>query len=224
MKRHVTGIPALDKKIEGGFPEKTVILLSGNAGTGKTLLGLNFLLEGAKKGEKGCYISVNETEEELLRACEGIKPLRELKKYLGKKIALEYIPLGKVIDLEYFTNIFASYPKVDRLVIDNVNKLLIFAESKQEFRRRLTELVHYLKGRVGVSLLLCETLDHTIDTGNGEAFETDGVINLDFIEVEEKPRRMLTVYKMRYTAFEERVPYELVISKEGFKLKETHLI
>ena len=39
------------------------------------------------------------------------------------------------------------------------------------------------------TILLCETVDHTLDTGNGEAYEVDGVINIRFIEVEEKPKR-----------------------------------
>ncbi len=224
MKRYSTGLPALDKKIEGGLPEKTVVLLSGNIGTGKTLMGLNFLIAGAKKGEKGAYISLNEKEEELLRACKGITSLKQIEKYLNKKIILEHIPLGKMVDLEYFTNIFASFPKVDRLVIDNVNKLLLFAESKKEYRKHLVELIDYLKKRVGVTILLCETLDATLDTNSGEAYEADGVINISFVDVEEKAKRMLGVYKMRYTSFEPRQLYELRVSKTGLKLSDTYMV
>src|SRR3989337_765260 len=114
-----TGLASLDKLIEGGFPQKTVILLSGGPGTGKTLLGLNFLIEGAAKGEKCYYLSVSESKEELLRACEEIEPLKKVKKYLDKNLLIETILLGEKVNLEYFTKIFADYPNIDRLVIDN---------------------------------------------------------------------------------------------------------
>ena len=70
--RVATGIERLDKLIEGGFPSQTSILLSGNAGSGKTLFALNFLLEGAKKGEKCYYLSLSENALELSRAAQGI--------------------------------------------------------------------------------------------------------------------------------------------------------
>ena len=219
-----TGIKLLDKKLGGGLPGKTVSLLSGGPGTGKTLLGLNYLNEGLKKGEKCVYVSLNENKKELIRATEGIEELKNMKKQLGKKLSIESIELGKMIDLDYFVDIFSSYPKVDRVIIDNVNKMLMFAEDKKEFRKQLSKLIKILKKKTKNAILLCETVDHELDTGNGEAYECDGVINIRFIEVEEKPKRMISVYKMRYTDFEERVQYELKLNKKGFKMTETKYI
>ena len=219
-----TGIKLLDNKLNGGLPERTVVLLSGGPGSGKTLFGLNYLNEGLKKGEKGVYISLNENKEELIRASEGIKGLKDMKKQLGKKLSIESIELGKMIDLTYFIDIFSSYPKVDRLVVDNVNKMLMFADDKKEFRKQLSKLIKILKKKTKSAILLCETVDHELDTGNGEAYECDGVINIRFIEVEEKPKRMIAVYKMRYTDFEERVQYELKLNSKGFKMTETRII
>ena len=224
MEKVTTGLPRLDRLLDGGFPSKTVILVSGEAGSGKTLFGLNFLIDGASKNEKCCYVSVYESKEELLRACNEIDVLKDVKKYIDKNLIFESISLGRRIDLNYFTKIFSSYPKVDRLVIDNVNKLLIDAENYREYRIKLSELVRYLKDRVNCALLTCETKRDEIDTGSGEAFQCDGVIHLSFLELEEKPLRILEVHKLRYTSFEPKIPHELIIDRKGLRLSGTKII
>src|SRR5688500_10024671 len=60
-----TGIEGLDHILMGGFPRNRVYLLQGDPGVGKTTLGLQFLLEGARVGETGLYITLSETIEEL---------------------------------------------------------------------------------------------------------------------------------------------------------------
>ena len=218
-----TGIKKLDKLFGGGFPPKTTILVSGGPGSGKTLFALKFLIEGVAKKERCCYVSLNENREELLRACKGIEALKDAEKHLGKNLAIEFIPLGENITMKKFIDIIASYPKIDRLVIDNVNKLLIFAESERVYRLHLSELVKQLKP-MGCTLLLCETRGENIDTGNGEAFECDGVLSLSFLELEEKPMRTMTIHKMRYASFDPKIPYEFLIDNKDLKLTETKII
>lgn len=219
-----TGLSGLDRLLNGGFPSKTVILISGEAGTGKTLFGLNFLINGASKNEKCVYISLNENKEELLRACEGVQTLKNVEKYIDKNLIIEDIILGGKINVEYFTKMFPSYPKIERLVIDNINKLLIFAENRRDYRLHLSELVRYLKKRINCTLLICETEKNQYDSGNYEAFECDGIVHLDFLEVEEKPLRTLEVHKLRYTSFEPKIPREFIIDKKGLRLTTTKII
>ncbi len=224
MDRISTGMSKLDSLLGGGFPSETVILLSGGPGTGKTLFALNFLLDGASGGEKCCYVSLGENKEELLRACNGIDKLKKVGDFIDKNLVIESVTLGETVTLEYFTNIFASYPSVDRLIIDNVNRLLIYAENKRDYRMRLSELVRYLKERVNCTLLLCETNGKEIDTGNGEAFDCDGVVNLSFLEFEEKPKRTLEIHKLRYSSFEPKIPHEFVIDGKGLRVTETRIL
>jgi circadian clock protein KaiC len=219
-----SGIPGLDEVLGGGFPDGTVTLFSGGPGSGKTLCGLSFLLAGASAGERCCFLSLGETREGILRACDGIKPLSDVRRFEGKNLAVEHVVMGEDIDLDYFAKIFASYPQVDRLVVDNLNRLLIFAENRREYRMRLSELVRYLRERVSCSLLLCETVGGEIDSGNGEAFECDGVVHSSFLEFEEKPKRILSVQKMRYSSFEPKIPHELVIGSGGIKLTKSKII
>jgi circadian clock protein KaiC len=218
-----TGIKRLDSALRGGFPSSTAILVSGGPGSGKTLFALKFLLEGVGKGEKCCFVSLNETRDELLRACKRIKTLSSAERHIGKNLAIEHIPLGENITMKKFIDIVASYPKIERLVIDNVNKLLIFSDSNRGYRLHLSELVKHLK-TMGCTLLLCETRGEDIDTGNGESFECDGVLHFSFLDLEEKPMRTLTIHKMRYANFDPKIPHEFIIDDRDLRVTDTKII
>ena len=224
MERVSTGLPNLDKLIEGGFPRQTVVLVSGGAGTGKTLFGLNFLLDGARKKERCCYVSLNEKKEDIIRASHGIEALMDIEKHLGKCLAIEDITLGENLTIKKFMEIITQYPKIDRLVIDDINKLLMFAESQRNYRLRLSDLIQYLRNSMGCTIMLCEVHDDKIDTGNGEAFEADGAIQLSFLELEEKPIRTLQIHKLRYTSFEPKVSHKFTINSKTVALSKTKLI
>ena len=223
MGKITTGMAELDSLISGGFPSQTAVLISGGAGTGKTLFGLNFLIDGVKKGDNCCYISFSETKDELLRACNGIDSLKIAEKYLDKNLILKHIDLSK-LTLKKFIQIIEQYPKLDRLVIDNVNKLLLFAESEKQYRISLIELMEYAKQKSDSTLILCESIGDEIDMGTGESYECDGVINFSFLDLEEKPMRTLEIHKMRYTAFEPRVLHNFEITNKELKLSKTTIL
>lgn len=222
--RVTTGLKKLDTALAGGFPENSVVLLSGGPGTGKTLLALKFLLEGARAGEKCCYITLCESSEEIMRACESVKSLSDAKKYLGKNLAIEPVMMSQSnISMRKFVDILSNYPKIDRIVIDDVNKLLMFSESEKAYRGYLADLVRSLKSARS-ALLLCETKgDDQLDSG-GEAFECDGIVQIVFLDLEEKPLRALIVHKMRYTNFDAKVPHELKIDNNDIRLTESKVI
>src|SRR5690348_16433239 len=63
--RASTGVAGLDDVLGGGLSRNRLYLLEGTPGTGKTTLALQFLLEGARRGERGLYVTLSETKEEL---------------------------------------------------------------------------------------------------------------------------------------------------------------
>ena len=66
-RRIATGISALDEMLEGGFPAGSLITLAGRPGTGKTILGSQFLYNGGVEGEPGMYVSMLESRKAYLR-------------------------------------------------------------------------------------------------------------------------------------------------------------
>ena len=65
-----TGVTGLDDILGGGFTPSRVYLIEGNPGSGKTTLALQYLREGARLGEKGIYVTLSETRQELLAVAE----------------------------------------------------------------------------------------------------------------------------------------------------------
>ena len=66
MKQIPTGIPGLDEILDGGIPEKKVIMLTGYAGTGKTIFSTQFLIGGIKNQETAVYVTFEETAQEII--------------------------------------------------------------------------------------------------------------------------------------------------------------
>src|SRR5690349_16608446 len=66
-----TGIAGLDEILPGGLPANRLYLVEGMPGTGKTTLALQFLLEGRRAGERGLYVTLSETKEELIEVAES---------------------------------------------------------------------------------------------------------------------------------------------------------
>ena len=69
--RAPTGVAGLDDMLGGGLPRASATVVQGGTGTGKTLLGLQFLLEGARHGEPGIHFTLEETANQLRRIAQG---------------------------------------------------------------------------------------------------------------------------------------------------------
>lgn len=90
-----TGITGFDDVTEGGLPRNRTTLISGSTGSGKTLLGLDFLIKGATEyKETGIFVSFEESEEELYKDVASLN--LDLKKLVSqKKIMIEHILLER---------------------------------------------------------------------------------------------------------------------------------
>ena len=79
--RAPTGVAGLDDMLGGGLPRASATVVQGGTGTGKTMLGLQFLLEGARQGEPGIHFALEETANQLRRIAQGfgwdLRPLEE---------------------------------------------------------------------------------------------------------------------------------------------------
>src|SRR5436305_6098221 len=160
-----TGIERLDHILGGGLPPNRLYLVEGEPGTGKTTLALQFLLEGARRGEKGLYVTLSETERELRLVAKrhafsldqlsifelvppeaSLDPERELT--LFHPAELELTETSKLI----FERV--NQVKPTRIVFDSLSELRLLAQNPLRYRRQILALKHFFSGRKCTWLLL----------------------------------------------------------------------
>ena len=131
VKRVPTGIPGFDDLIQGGIPEGFNVLVTGTPGTGKSIFGMQYLYNGAMKGENGVYITLDAKKAELIEQAMLFGwDLAALEKQ-GKLSILE-VPMDKV-EMDLFAMIEEQVQKVKakRLVFDS---LINFAINIDQFK------------------------------------------------------------------------------------------
>lgn len=121
-ERISTGIPGLDNVLCGGVDAERLYLVEGEPGTGKTTLGLRFLLEGARRGEKGLYVTLSESERELRLVAKrhGFS--------LDKLSIFELVPPEASLDPERELTLFhpaeLELTETSKLIFDRVNDIM----------------------------------------------------------------------------------------------------
>jgi KaiC/GvpD/RAD55 family RecA-like ATPase len=243
--RTKTGIQGLDKALNGGFPQGNTVLISGGAGTGKSTFCLQFLINGATLfGEKGLYISTEQTREELYKQAGGFNwRLADLEqKNLIKVVYFDITgPDGFPEKMNALINEFR--PK--RVIIDSLTTLtdsLIVSgigEDKQFSMVQIAETVNPIPRteqivtknilyrlfkeikKTGITTLLTTELPEdqkTLSADGVSEFIADGVILLNAIAVGDTLNRSIMIRKMRYTKMDAGIKsYD--ITETGFTLE-----
>ena len=201
-----TGVPELDTILGGGLTAKRSYLLEGTPGSGKTTIALQFLLEGARAGEPGLYITLSETAAELREVgrshgwtLDGIE-LFELVSEDGLHPESEQSILDPS-EVELGETIAGVMECVDRLkpmrvVFDSLSEMRLLAQNSLRYRRQILALKQYFSSRQCTVLLLD---DRSSDPGDLQLHSiAHGVITLEQAALEYgSERRRLRVIKMR---------------------------
>jgi KaiC/GvpD/RAD55 family RecA-like ATPase len=226
LPRITSGVKGLDRLIQGGFQEGSLILVSGGTGTGKTIFGLQFLYEGAQKGEPGVYVTFEEDAEDLKQdaACMGldIEKFEKEKKFIIKS----YPPFAFDQFINDIEKIIAEY-KVKRMVIDSVSAFGIYSKNEYELRKRIYNIAKVIKVTKTTGVAISEVVGEAT-TGLGssatlfsrfgvEEFVADALIMLHYAGLGGNYDRTLQIVKMRRTNHE-RGLFPISISNKGMEI------
>jgi circadian clock protein KaiC len=226
LEKARTGIPGLDQITGGGLPQGRVTLVAGSAGAGKTLLGLNFLVAGAREyAEPGVLMSFEESETKVALNVRSLGfDLDELQRdgllaVLAFRVEpSEYIAAGEFDFEPLFAILDDAIQRVGakRVVLDTIEVLFGAFGDDSIVRAELNRLARWLEDRGVTVIVTGERGDNNGLTRHGiEEYVTDCVIVLDHRVSAEICTRRLRVVKYRGSAHGTN-EYPFLISARGF--------
>jgi len=223
-----TGIEGLDEITGGGLPSGRPTLICGNAGCGKTMLAMEFLVRGATQfGEPGVFMMFEEDAAELTANVRSLGfDLDEL--VAQKKIVLDFVRIERSeieetgeYDLEgLFIRLGYAIDSIGakRVVLDTVEALFAGLPNHAVLRAELRRLFRWLKDRGMTAIITGEKGDGNAITRYGlEEYVADCVIILDQRIQEQISTRRLRVLKYRGTAHGMN-EYPFLIGAHGFSV------
>ncbi|HEX9985164.1 MAG TPA: ATPase domain-containing protein [Thermoanaerobaculia bacterium] len=206
-----TGITGLDEILGGGFPKHHVYLLQGDPGAGKTTLSLQFLLEGARKGEKGLYITLSESRKELHAVARShgwsLDDITIFEQLVGEEMLTEdedltlfnasEVELGETVN-NLLREVERTKPK--RVVLDSLSEIRLLSQSSLRYRKQILALKDFFARRSITGLFLD---DRTAERNDLQLHSVPhGVVVLERLApLYGSPRRRLEVVKVRGVNF-----------------------
>ena len=207
FRKSPTGILGLDEVTSGGLPSGRPTLVAGNAGCGKTLLGMEFLVKGITLyDEPGVFVTFEERIEDLEQNVASLG--YDLPKLIkGKKLRIDYIQVerseieetgeydleGLFIRLNYAIDAIGA----KRIVLDTIETLFSGFENTSILRAELRRLFQWLKDKGITAIITGERDDSSLTRHGLEEYVSDCVILLDNRVEDQISTRRLRVVKYR---------------------------
>jgi circadian clock protein KaiC len=209
--RSATGIPGLDDILNGGFLPHRLYLIDGDPGAGKTTLSLQYLMEGQRRGEKGLYVTLSETREELFEVARShgwsldgleIVELVASEKDLTSDTQLTMYHPSEVELSETTKAVLEAVQRVNpqRVVFDSLSEMRLLAQNSLRYRRQILALKQFFIGRQCTVLLLDDRTNDDKDTQLQSI--AHGVLAMEQMAPEYgAERRRLRIMKFRGTQY-----------------------
>ena len=227
LQKCLTGIKGFDEITEGGIPRDRITLLCGGTGTGKTLLGVDFLLNGASRyNEPGVFMSFEETEDELYKDVASLNLNLEAL-VAEKKILIDYVLLerkdvqeagefnleGLFVRLELAIDSI----KAKRVVLDSIESLFAGVGDAGILRLEIKRLFRWLKDKKVTALITGELQQGSFTRHGLEEYISDCIILVDNRVREQIATRRMRVIKYRGSNHGAN-EYPFVIDKGGLSV------
>jgi circadian clock protein KaiC len=224
--RMAFGVPELDKMLWGGIPSGSATALLGAPGAGKTMLGLSFLVEGAKQGQRGVYFGFYEPPPRLIEKAGSIGI--ELGRYVREGL-VEIIwqpPLEHMLDSlaeQLLETIRETEQPRRRLFIDGIEGFRAASVYPDRMPRFLSAFCNQLR-TYDVTALVSEELglfQPEIDIPNPElANVVETVLMLRYVELRSQLYRLISIMKMRESRYDTSIR-EFRITDQGLAVAES---
>ena len=192
------GVPGLDDILKGGVREKTAFLVSGGPGSGKTLLAMQFLVEGAKAKQPGLCILYDVDVDEYLDYADSVEiPLRKFVKEQKIFILKQPMTVKTVPSLALPLQLMRS-KKIQRVVLDSLTMFsYIHVKDDRDYRYEIVNFLNHMKDVTLLATAEASGLNLDGIQFRAEEFLFDGVIFLTKVRQEASFERIIHVSKMR---------------------------
>jgi circadian clock protein KaiC len=220
------GIPELDEMLRGGLRPGSITMILGSSGSGKTLLGMQFLSEGIRRSERSVYFGFYERPEAILAKCQRVG-IGGLKEGVDRRLAqlVWHRPVEGVIDElgESLINTIQTF-QPQRLFLDGMEGF----ERAADFPERLSHVYSAVAQELehcGVTTLYTtetrELFARQIEVPiNGLSAATQNIIILRHIEHRATMLRVMAILKVRDGDYDARMR-EIRITDSGIRLLDT---
>lgn len=226
LQKCPTGIKGFDEITEGGLPKNRTTLVSGSAGSGKTLLGIDFLINGVTQfKEPGVFMSFEETEDELYTDVASLN--LDLQGLVSQnKILIEHVILERKDVQETDFNLEGLFVRLEhaidsigakRVVLDSIESVFAGITNVGILRLEIKRLFRWLKNKQVTAIVTGEPVQETYTRHGLEQYISDCIILLDNRVNQQIAIRRIRIVKYRGSKHGTN-EYPFVIDKDGLSV------
>jgi circadian clock protein KaiC len=216
-----SGVPGLDELIGNGLLRRSVTLVSGSAGVGKTTFGLQFLLEGARRRERGLYVTLEEGPEQLLASADALGlPLRAAVD--AGLVQLLYVSREHIRAGQFLTVLADKLKALEgsRVVVDAATQMLTEHMAIDDFRHVLYKLMVRFKVLNITTVLTLEapslvSIERVTELALSPV--ADNLLMLRYVDTAGRLAPTLTIVKTRGSDHD-RETHSVVVGRGGMRI------